>query len=83
MKLLPRMEPSRWSKMERVLEPTMCEMPCRCRKSWTLTARRMMLAMSVMTVEMRTLAPKRLRVSPCERMTGKTMPTECEAKREA
>ena len=52
-----------------------------CRLSWTLTASRMMLAMSVMTVEISTDAPNRAFVNFNSRITGKTMPTECEAKR--
>ena len=50
---------------------------------WTQTPRRMILAMSVTTVEIRTAAPKRVFESLSSRMTGKTMPTECDAKSDA
>ena len=43
----------------------------------------MILAMSVTTVEIRTAAPKRVFESLSSRMTGKTMPTECDAKSDA
>ena len=72
-----------WSKIDSVPRPTMCEMFCDCRKSCTLTASRMIEEMSVMTVEIRTAAPNRVCESFSSRMTGNTMPTECEAKSEA
>ena len=53
------------------------------RFSWTLTASRMMLAISVITVEISTAAPKRLLLSFSSRITGNTMPTECEANSDA
>ena len=72
------------SKRSRIEIPLTAETACSCIDwSCTQTARSTSERMSVITVEESTAMPKRVRTSPISRMTGKTMPIECEAKSEA
>ncbi len=70
-----------WSKIEML--PAIRPGGMAWRLNWIQIANRTKLAISVMTVDASTATPKRVWVTLSSRMTGNTMPTECEANSEA